>query len=462
MSGLRGPLGRFWAGYAVVLAALVLVERIPLATGRVAPLVAVLLAAGGGWWLALAAAGRLPAGTPGAGPLALAAGALVLRLVAFASAPELSDDGYRYAWEGALVLEGESPYAHAPDAPERAAERARWPGVYAGINHPGVSAAYPPLAQLASAAAVRAAGGLEGDGAAARRAARAGLLACDLLVLVPLLRLLALAGRPPACACAWAFSPLVALEFAASGHVDALGVLLLVLALASAGAGAAGALLGAAALAKPLPLLVAPLAWRARAARGGGARCAAALALALALGLCVPLAWRGGWQGLGRGLGTYALRWESLNLGYRWLERALATRLAPDESWHDPRLVGRALAGLAWLGCALAAARRLARALAGGESARVATARAAFLVLGAFLALTPTLHPWYLAWIVPFLALEPRPAWTWLVAAAPLAYWPLERWRAEGVWSEPAWLWPLVALPFWALVLLGRGRARAA
>ena len=72
--------------------------------------------------------------------------------------------------------------------------------------------------------------------------------------------------------------------------------------------------------------------------------------------------------------------------------------------------------------------------------------------MGGFLLLTPTLHPWYLAWIVPFLALRPMLGWSLLVALAPLLYWPLARWRAEGVWSEPGWLWPVLVL-----ALLGGG-----
>jgi hypothetical protein len=56
--------------------------------------------------------------------------------------------------------------------------------------------------------------------------------------------------------------------------------------------------------------------------------------------------------------------------------------------------------------------------------------------------------------MLPFLALRFSAAWAWLVVAAPLLYWPLPRWKTEGVWSEPTWLWPVVALPFFALLLL--------
>src|SRR6185295_7255476 len=84
------------------------------------------------------------------------------------------------------------------------------------------------------------------------------------------------------------------------------------------------------------------------------------------------------------------------------------------------------------------------------------------LLLAGFLVLTPTLHPWYLTWIVPFLALRRSPAWSALVVAAPLLYWPLERWREQGRWDEPDWLWPALALPFWGLLVLDLARQRGA
>src|SRR5207244_12989540 len=78
------------------------------------------------------------------------------------------------------------------------------------------------------------------------------------------------------------------------------------------------------------------------------------------------------------------------------------------------------------------------------------------LAIAGFLVLSPTLHPWYLAWIAPFVALRPSLAWCVLIAAAPLLYAPLAGWQHEGKWIEPAWEWPVVALPFFALLFLER------
>ena len=75
--------------------------------------------------------------------------------------------------------------------------------------------------------------------------------------------------------------------------------------------------------------------------------------------------------------------------------------------------------------------------------------------MGAWLVLTPTLHPWYVTWIAPFVVLRPSRAWTWLVAVVSIGYLPLLVWRedpSKGI-VQPAWLWPLIAVPFFVLAI---------
>ncbi|MCZ6596616.1 MAG: hypothetical protein O7B99_03150, partial [Planctomycetota bacterium] len=49
------------------------------------------------------------------------------------------------------------------------------------------------------------------------------------------------------------------------------------------------------------------------------------------------------------------------------------------------------------------------------------------------------------------------PAFALLFALAPLFYWPLAGWRADGVWTEPAWLWPVVAAAFFGALAVEAG-----
>ena len=59
--------------------------------------------------------------------------------------PMLSDDVYRYVWDGRVQLEGVHPYRYAPVDP--ALGTLRDAHVFPRINHPEVPTIYPPLAQ---------------------------------------------------------------------------------------------------------------------------------------------------------------------------------------------------------------------------------------------------------------------------------------------------------------------------
>jgi len=371
-------------------------------------------------------------------------GALFLRAVVGAGDPGLSDDVHRYVWEGGLVAEGVSPYAWSPDAPELSEYRARWSGVYGRMNNRDVSAAYPPVVQAVFAGVVSLAGGPDArDGRAGVLGMRLAFTGFDLALLIALLVHF---KRQPARALVWAWSPLVALEFAGSGHFDSLGIFLFmagILALAGQGGQRVRGygLLGMGILVKFMPLAALPYAIRDRRAFG---RACLGVGAVLAAGLLPLFTLRGGFGGLGNGLSQYALRWESFSLFFRPLEWTLA-RYLQGGVW------GLELGQLARLSVLLL----LALVALWLWFKRVGVLRASACLVAVFLMLSPTLHPWYLTWLIPFLAFRPSLAWTGLMVLAPLLYWPLTEWQARAEWIEPAWLWPLVALSFGALVLFG-------
>lgn len=69
--------------------------------------------------------------------------AVGLRVVFFPMTP--GPDVYRYAWEGHIQNQGFNPYSNAPDS--AALERLR-DNVWERVEHKGVSAIYPPLAEV--------------------------------------------------------------------------------------------------------------------------------------------------------------------------------------------------------------------------------------------------------------------------------------------------------------------------
>ncbi len=320
-------------------------------------------------WSGYAAALLGAQGISARGLRAMLGAALLCRLALIGSTPLLSDDVYRYVWEGRVQLHGGNPYAWA-DRPAAEKWSALRDDVWRGVNWKEYGAIYPPLWQLAARALVRV-----HDSVATMKLF---LVLCE----VASWRLLALAlrrrGLPRERLLIAALSPLALVEIAGSGHNEALGLLLLaatLLALDSGRTLSAGLLVALACQAKLVPALIAA-AW-ARRFRPRDVFAAALVAAALVL----PYAGAG--PDLLRSLQAYGREWRFNETGFALLA------LAPG--------------GRAWPG-------RLALVLLGLLAARLAWRRvealqAGLTVLVAWLVLMPSVLPWYALWLLPFLVL---------------------------------------------------------
>jgi hypothetical protein len=442
----RSARARFaWAALVVVLCVGFLAAIGPWRGAPWACLGAFALA-GSAWVFAVLCAERARVG------LGLVCGvALLLRVLALGSTLELSDDVYRYVWEGELSARGISPYAFAPGDPALDAVRAELPTLAARVAHPEVPAVYPPLVQGCATLSVRVSHAL---GVPSERGAvwvLRILLACaDLLVLWPLAHLARRSGRTREALVAWAFCPLVVFEFAGSAHFDAVGIALFTTALLAlaradeqrtfAREAGASALIAGAILSKYLPVFALP--WIG----AGRTRWTRAFLAAVFVGLAfVPFLFlHGGERGFLGGLHQYRDRWEAGSLLFRFVRDGVHALYS---SSPDPERDARLVVALAWCAWALIVFVRVRERV-----------RGVGLLLAGFLVLTPTLHPWYLTWLLPFVALGPGAAWVWIFAAAPILYVPLARWQNEQQWIEPVWMWPVFAVPFFALLIFARRR----
>jgi hypothetical protein len=350
----------------------------------------------------------------GLGFLLLCAGAF--RLTLLFHAPDLSDDVYRYVWDGKVAATGRSPYAFAPDDPQVAG---LFPELRARVAHRELRTVYPPLAQ----AVFRVTASAPSSGVVAMKTV---VGAADLAIVA----LLFAGGGAGARfgAALYAFHPLGVTESAGQGHLDSLGVALLLAALIYLGRRrpvAAGVAFAASVLGKYVSLAaVLPF------ARRGGWRFAAAALVACAT--VWGLATRDGGHPIGA-LGDYATRWEFNSLLYPVVSGAI-------ESWHLPEKAKAAYIRwkegreqrpwmqrvFPWFYSAFFARVTLALVLTivlAGIAARVPDPETAvFASLGAFLLVSPTLHPWYLLWVLPFAAKRREPAFFYLSCAAPLSY----------------------------------------
>jgi hypothetical protein len=386
-------------------------------------------------------AARVPAGG------AVLLGALLLRLPLLPLPPTLSDDLLRYLWDGKVAAAGMNPYALAPEAETLTPLRDE---IWRRLPHKEVPTVYPPLSLAAFSIAIR----LPFPMLAWKLIATgADLAACWLLLLV--------AGRLglPAGRTAWyAWNPLVALEVAGMGHVDALGVaavaaavLLLLPPPRPLPAGTAAA---AGILAKLAPLAALPM-WARQSGRPGSFL-AAGLGLAAVAALPVAIAT----GGVPPGLVAYGGSWEFDGPLFEPLWRLLAALHAAPALAHGldrlkeltgiyqglnpiyPYLYPQFLAKLL-----LAAGMAAAVLLSLRERDPVAGTGRLF---GRLLLCSATVYPWYLLWVLPWAALRRDAAWLALSALVLLSYLPqfagvaLWPWVYLGVWGPFA---VLAALP---------------
>jgi len=358
-------------------------------------------------WLAgsvvLAAAWWRARGTPSL-RWALVTGALWA--VPLVVAPPLgSRDVYAYACQGALYVDGRSPYQVG------VAAGCPWLDAVPVLWH-DTPTPYGPLAVLASAAAA-ASGNLLVAVGLLRAVAVAGIL---LLIWYGIRLARSLGVEPGPAVWLAALSPVVVVHAVSGAHHDALLAGLTVAALAVAverRSSAAGVLLGLAVAVKVTGLVVVPFAllllprWRDRALAVAAAVAAFAL-LSAGSGLGV------GWVAALRGTGSL-VQWTSPPTGLGMAAGYLLRALGWPEAFEEAVAVAR-LAGLAvlvtvliwwWL--------RAWRSAATSPRAVVVAAGAA---LAALTVLSPVFFPWYALAPLAVLALstvDPRVRW-WLAA----------------------------------------------
>jgi len=413
-------------------------------------LLVLFLAFGALWWglrrLGTATGSRTD--VPVAGVLAVA---VLLRLLALPLTPSLSDDVYRYLWDGRVTASGSNPYLLTPDDESLAGLR---DDLWRKTAHRDVPTVYPPLAL-----------GMFTAAAGLPRPLLVYKLALAAVDLAGCVLLLALARRRGNAwmALAYVWNPLLVVEGAGMGHVDVLGASLTIACVWMLSVGrnaAAGGAAALAVLAKLVPLAALPLWWR----RGSdqGRRFAVGAVSLLLPGAAAMLLWT---RGLPPGLVEYALRWEYNGPLYEPLWRligALRLDAAASGVVHLLRaLFGGDVEAAPWSTLySYAYPQFLARVvlLAAGAALwlrlwrrRPEPVRAALGAFAVVLLISPTCYPWYLIWILPWAALTGARAVLALSATLPLAYLPV----LTGLPYFP-WVYGAVWLPPLTLMLLAR------
>ncbi len=328
------------------------------------------------------------------GILAVAA---LMRLGILLAPPYLSDDLYRYIWDGRVEAAGINPYRYIPSDTHLAALRDE--AIYPNINRRTYAPTiYPPAAELIFLLTTRISESVTWM--------KATMVVFDFTSIAVLVRLLLLGGLPLERIVIYAWHPVVLWEFAGSGHIDAAIVTFVALALWARRREAAwltGIALAGAALVKFFPAVIFPALYR----RWDWKMPAAAAATVVAAYLPFLAAGRGV-----LGFLPAYVREEGLNSGAGFFLWNLLRAAVPAASTSNVPYLAFAAAVLGSLGIYVMLSDRA------GD--RYVASAGAFAV--AFTVLLSPHFPWYFAWIVAFLCFMPAPSVLYLSVASLLLY----------------------------------------
>jgi hypothetical protein len=356
--------------------------------------------------------------------------ALLCRLTLLTHAP--SDDMNRYLWEGRVLAHGISPYHHAPDDPlmDSLAENDPFHGK---INHPHITAAYPPLMVALFS--------LAGSVWYHPLAIKGILILFDMGTLVFLGFLLAYRNLDLRWLILYALNPVILWAFVSEGHFDVIQCFL----------------------------------------------------LAGAIHFFDRKKW--GWMFLLAGL-SIQVKYVSIlavffllnreNLRWGWILIVAATLPYGVFLWvfANENLPGM-FAGITQFGEDFAfngSIHGLLRGIFGGMDPATMTCRVLLAVLlgwgifhfhparnnryrndpvaGVFyslacvILLAPTVHFWYITWVIPFLVLRPSRPWLMLCLTIAFYFVTYGIYYHTGEWRLPVWAYLCQWLPFYGLLIL--------
>jgi len=310
--------------------------------------------------------------------------ALVMRLGFAGWPPVLSDDAYRYVWDGMLQAEGVNPYRQTPDDPSLVHHQTD--SLYQVLNSKSYHTVYPPVSQ-----GIFFVGGsfYEHGWIVSYYVIKSMLIAFELGALIILSRLVA----APALAL-YAWHPLVLIETAGQAHTEsaALFFIVAVIWLSKKGRGGwAGAALAGAGWTKLYPFVFFPFlmmrhGWKAALAGG-----------AVAVALIAPYWHPAFLDNIRSSLDLY-IRYFEFNAGLYYGVKKIFL-LATGEDWS--KQLGpafRTLFLISLAGIAVYDARK-----------RPTLSRIFLLASTAFLVCSTTVHPWYLAPVLLLAVLDHAP-----------------------------------------------------
>jgi len=356
--------------------------------------------------------------------------AIFIRGLAWLSFPELSDDIYRFIWDGAVTLDGANPYIHAPAQYLEEHSYRPFSGLYPLLNSPEYYSVYPPVVQFISAIGALAAN----DVYMSSLLIKTPLFIAEIGTIWMLPGILTNLKLNPRLSLFYYFNPLIIVDVLANAHFEILTIFLVLFCIRSLQRNEplkAGAALALAAGTKLLPILFLPFLLKAIPA-SHRLKFATASIIGFAL-IMFPM-----WS-----LETLTFFMTSVDLYFRHFEfnasvYYLARTIGEWMVGYNPIHIIGPLLGLVTAAAALFLWIR--------QKANLNSAMDAILILlTVYLFNSTTVHPWYISMVLLFGLLTQRAypiIWTLVCVVSYSAY-------RTDIYSEDLWL---IALEYAVLI----------
>ncbi len=362
---------------------------------------------------------------------------VIFRLTMLFTTPTLSDDIYRYVWDGKVASQGINPYHYPPEAEELKPVRDQ--SIYPHVNHKEISTIYPPVSQLVFWGLFKLDPSL--------LAFKAAFLGLDLLTIAILILVLKNLGLNSKRVLLYVWNPLIIVEISGSGHADSIGIFLLTLSLCFLTRKQllwSNFTLVLSFLTKFIAIFLLPFITLIKKENKSVLLLFFVIFTTL---LYLPYADAG--EKLFSGFLIYTAKWRFNDAIFSLIFSAVTKFWT--QNTDSALEVSKRIIGVIFASLFVYFIFRFKKDF--GKEGNVWIFKLGLIFFGGFFLLSPTAHPWYLCWLLPFLVVVPNRAWLLLTGLAGLSYWILIDSSKTGIWQETSWVKWVEYSPFYLLLV---------
>jgi alpha-1,6-mannosyltransferase len=372
----------------------------------------------------------------------------LIRMILIPSNPILSDDIYRYLWDGKVFYDGFNPFAYPPASP--VLEGLRDSTIYPKINYPGIPTVYPPFSQIIFAVSY-----IIGYNIIVWKLV---LFVFEGILVFFLYKLIIHFKMNTMRLSIYLINPLVVIETYSSGHLDIIAVCLFMIGIyyfykkksvVSILAFILSILSKYNPLLMILPLLKKRFLLKISILFGSIITVLFPFVLSGTIPTAGFISFTNRWEFNGFLYKSFLFIYDLLEFqSQKWF--SLAYNGHTEEFYITGAFYYKILVFIILIFIVIDQLKKLKMT----EDFKGINYLQPVLFIGtAMLLLSPTLYPWYLVWIIPLLVFLPN--WSWLIFTMliQLSYFVLQDYANYGIWEESNLILWLQYLPFYGLLI---------